>query len=67
MSQFFLSGGLVKAAHGKEMVDLYTARCDVGAHSTQLRVVGIHLLEFVPESVKFRIRKFGLCEVVVEV
>ena len=65
--QLLRGGGLVQAAHGKEVVHFDTPWSDVGPHAAELWVIRIKGLEFVPQAVEFCIAEFGLSEVVVEV
>ncbi len=65
--QFFSGGGLVEAAHGKEVVHLHASRSDVSANTAELWMLGVELLEFVPEAVEFCVAQLGLSEVVVQV
>ena len=65
--QFLGGRGLVETAHGKQMVHLHAAGCDVSTNPAELRMLGVELLEFVPQAVKFHVAEFGFSEVVVEV
>ncbi len=67
VAQFLGRRSLVEAAHGEEMVHLHAARSDVRANPAELGVLGVELLEFVPQAVKFRVAQLGLSEVVVQV
>ena len=67
VTQLFIRRGFVEAPHRKQMVHLHAAWRYISAHAPELGMVGVKRLQFVPKTIEFSIRNFGLSEVVVEV
>jgi len=65
--QFLVAGCLVQTAHGEEVVDLDASRWDIRPHPSQLGVMWVKALQFVPKLVKLSVADLGFSEVVVQV